>query len=536
MSATVASGRIEQAIYSWSKHNLSGSGGQGFTEVSPGLRDEVPWLEGLDLRRLRPFDEALVAQADGYEGWKRLVTIGAMSAGELTVVYRKIASAGSDRAKRNRFVSHLLVGNAAEFDLSSIARDDPHWLGAEEIPLDKPPKLSSLKIDDLTPRGAGHDCAVCDAVAREFLQRLISEPDGLHAAKSFPVAEPASVLLTAVPTALWPFIDLTWWVGSEGPVFVAGAAGRPDAGAASTVARAGRAGLSDCAFHARVDQLWDGLAPSERSWEGFVTAFAATRAARPKGAAPTPGSPREELMATIAAAIGVTHWDGSGDMSDSQVLRVLGAVEKLPAASRDLVGQLSADELRAVLGGIESNGGFSRAIRFFEKTGVAGGTLETAWRETGIAVLGLALLSRDSSLDPVGSWAVPARVDARELEKLVRYLLRNEPGLDRIARLLNAGFAASPRARKDIVAALTAAGATPQRIFAQVLPRAELAAPTLADFVRENIEIFAAWRGLSEPYVDALRIGLTTPRRRFGFGLLPFLRGADWRVEQGEAG
>ncbi len=533
----IAPGHVEQAIYTWSKHNLTNGKGQGITEVSPGLRNAISWLGSLDLHRFRAFPEGTMSESDGYEGWKDLVTVGALPVGDLTVVYRKISSAGKDGVGRNRFVTHMLVANANEVDLSSIAADDPRWLTAEECPLDKPPKLDTLKIDELTPRRAAHACPNFDSGARELFERVTASPGELRQAGKAKPLELTSALLAAIPTALWPRIDLTWWVGDEGPVYrfvLVEEGARLDF---DTADRVRRAGLLGCTLHSFVDEIWAGLGPGDRTWEGFAAAFVAPRGSVSKPtdatrvtdrAVPSADgfSPRRQLAAAIAAAIGAQSWDEVRLLTDRQVSPALGAIESLPQPHRGWLATLTPGELRAIFAGIENRSGFGRALRFLAATGETDEALAQAWNETGVAAFGLALLNTDQP----GNWAVPREVDAAQLEKLVMYLLGSDRGLDQIGLLLREGFAATQEARRSIIEALVAAKATPRSIFTNVLPRAELPPADLFEFVREYPEMFGEGFKILPEFVDAISQGLPS-RRRFSWWI-PFLKGVDGGGDQ----
>jgi hypothetical protein len=525
----VSPGLVEQAIFTWSKHNLGGGRGLGIGEVSPGLRTHVSWLGSLDLNSLRPFDETLDSEADGYKGWEELSAVGAFPAGKLTVVYRKIASAGFDGAGRNRFLVHLLIGRSGDFDLGSIADDDPHWLRAEQCPLNRLPKLRTLRVTELRSRAAAHDCSALDRDARTLLEQLIREPNGLTcAAGSSP---PATRLLAAVPTALWGQIRLGWWVGREGPVARVGPIGATAATAKVTADRTSRAGLDDCAFHSRVDEVWAGIPAAERSWPAFARVFGATDL-RAGGSRSQASLKKEEMeheavadsrrraSAAIAAAIGASHWDGWRTLADWEAQRALAALERVPSPPDGWLSVFSGWELRALFAGIESNPGFARALRFLEHADAPTETLLARWRETGLAALGLAVLGRDVDPEPAGTWAVPKHVDPVELGKLVGYLRRSERGLDRLALLLTGGFAWSTEGRRSIISALLAVGATPREVFGIVLERAELPPRSQLDFIRENADLAGEWLGVPEKWLEAFRLGFA-PRRRFPF---PFLR------------
>jgi hypothetical protein len=305
-------GTVEQALYTWSKSNLSGGRGRGFTAVSPGLREEIDWLTGLDLSGIQDF-EPDISESEGYAGWQQLVSTGTFVAGGLRVVYRKISSAGSDAVERNRSAVHMLLGRVEDLDLASVADDDLNWLTAEDCPLDRPPRLQSLSLDELRPRRADHECAVRDEEALLILRHLASSPYELRTEFDASTFEPTSFianLLAAIPTRLWGGIQLDWRVGRDGPMARVGIVESnccpPSAG------RTEKVGLVSCDLHRKVDAALAGLPSSQRRWSSFA-AIAMTIPPRkpppvlhsvdPPGAwRPVGGSASERLKETIGMA------------------------------------------------------------------------------------------------------------------------------------------------------------------------------------------------------------------------------------------
>jgi len=511
--AVVSSGLVEQAIFTWSTSNLGSGSGQGIGEVSPGLSEHVPWLDSLDLDLLRPFSGEFAGGDDGYEGWEKLVAVGSLPVGELTVVFRSLASAGRDASGRNRFLVHLLVGRGDELDMGSVAVDDARWLTAEQCPLDRLPRLSTLKVSDLTPHRANHDCSKLDDEARELLKSLLESPAG--AVRLQPSeASFTTTLLAAIPTALWGRLRVGWSVGTEAPVVSVG----PIAEGNATVPlqpKVRLAGLESCALHREVDQIWDEIPAAERVWSSFARAYAVKLGYRRSPsleekhqvAANTSGSLRGRALAEIASAIGAAAWDERRRLSEGEALRVLGCLESQAMDPRNLCDRLTLEELRALFGGIETNAGFSRCCRFFEIAAVDGDWLVRGWRETSLAVFGFGALKLVSEPNDRGAWAVPRRLDEIELEKLVGHLRRLDGGVDHLATLLSAGFASSAEGRRAVIDALEAAGAPAQEIFEIVLPRAALSPRMEAEFMRENLDLVIEWLGVPARSAEAFKFG-----------------------------
>jgi len=533
MAPSIQPGSLEQAVYTWSSRNFNNVRGQGIAEVSPGLGGAVRWLESLDLSRFRPFAPGHTSEATGYPGWKELVTVGSMALGRHTVVYRKIASAGEDGAGRNRFVTQILVGAAADLSLAAIADDDACWLSAAECPLDKIPKLSPVDASALTPRTAAHDCAEVDAAARAMLEDLIADPGRPRSAADLGPPGPAALLLTAVPSALWSAIDLTWWVGPDGPVIAAGVGDQTLPQEAPAPATIERSQLHDCELHHEIEEVWGWLTGERRDWKNFAAAYSGRSGRKPPIASQVgdlpAASPRADLLALAASVSGEGDWGGeeAAPFNAQQALAFLKGVDRLAGTAPDLTSLLDPGEIRALFGEVADNSSLSRVARYLQET-VPPRALEAAWRDTSLAALGLATLLNEDEEGRGGNWALPRRVDEGEMVKLCRYLLRSEAGIVQLGRLLGGGFAATATSRRRFVTALREGGAQRRHVFGEVLPAADLPAAVLADLVRENLDEFVAWCGISDPYAEALRAGLGQRRRR-SWRLIPFFREAELR-------
>ena len=66
----ISRGSVEQAIFTWSTHNLTGGPGQSFGAASPKLADAVSWLAGLDRKRFARLDPTVGVQQDAYADWR----------------------------------------------------------------------------------------------------------------------------------------------------------------------------------------------------------------------------------------------------------------------------------------------------------------------------------------------------------------------------------------------------------------------------------------------------------------------------------
>jgi hypothetical protein len=507
-------GTVEQAIFTWSHHRLEGGEGVGIADASPGLRNHIPWLNSLDLKGLRPFDPALCDEAHGYEGWRRLEANGALPVGNLTVAFRKIASAGDDGAFRNRFVVHLLVGRGEDLDLGTLAEDDPHWLRAEQCPLDEPPKLPTLSVEDLLPFRTDHDCATFDSVARQLLVDLLSEPGRSKTVEPVDVPALTKCLLVALPTALWSRVELGFWVGSQGPIGRIALHDHDGAGRREPTAP----GLGGCALHARSEAIWAGLPPGRGTVAAFAASFGTT-SVRCGGPVTFDfdGSARSDRVRAIASEIEDPAWDGTEPLDDLRAMRALTALERLPISAKGWLKVLDDDEIAAIFSGFDSSPGFSRVVQFFRDTSTPVEDIAASWRRTSLAAMGVGALALASGAEADGSIGVPDRLDLDELEKLVRFLRRHKDGIERLAILVRE-FAPDADARADIVAALQGVGAGTAEIFDGVLARAQLPPATQLEFMRDNLHLTVAWLGVSEDYREALELVLAE-RPRFSVQL-----------------
>jgi hypothetical protein len=533
-------GAFEQAIYTWSKVNLNGRKGQGFGAVSAGLRSSGLWLSSLNFDRFALLDDGLSHASQAYLGWQSQIVTGAFHASGVNVVYRKIASAGVDSGSRNRWLVHILVGRSDELDISTVVDNDPHWLEADDCPLNELPALLPLYSAEFTRRRVTLLDGKVEALAEDLLERLRTTPQRWYLGREAPLS-PATLidaLLVAVPTPLWANIELDWFVGALGPVAKIGI--HHAVPSATRDSRASRAGLDDSTLHRSVDNLWAELPLEDRSWATFVSTFAQRKRrgaplkqldARKPLAADVLSPVTERLAEAIAAAIGDTSWNYDLVLNDPRTQRALGAMAKLEPPNGGWLSVLDGDQLHVLLSGIERSSTFARAVRLLDgDPRPSTSRLASAWRSTSLAPLGFALVERDPGRFLPGRWALPRSIDPNELRKLLEQLLRRGlpgPGGERISRLLNGGFSSTPTARHSLVEALAALNVNERHLFETILPAADLPPSVLLNFMRDDVDATGRWLGLSEPYVEALRRGLTRRRRRGLNSFRPLFRGDD---------
>jgi hypothetical protein len=541
----IPAGTVEQAIFTWSKVNLDGHKGQGFGAVSAGLTDSLGWLQAIDSSHWKLADESLSHGAERYEGWTQFVATGAFQAEGVSFVYRKIASVGVDGHQRNRSLIHMLVGRPGELDLAAVSDDDVHWLGAEDCPLDELPDLGNLHITQLTPRSMPHDCAVRDPAAEVLREGLMAATTTLVIGLDEPIILPAeaiTALLIAVPTALWPNIELDWYVGPLGPI---AKIGLPDRLSPRADDRTPVSGLVGCELHRLADELWNEMIAHQRTWRSFAYALRAQAAAAvadatpnasddtaspllpPRSAASHQPASAESGRTVIAGAIGEAHWSHERALSDLEAGRALDSLLTLRAPIRGWLKTFSAPEWNAILSGIDSPRSFNRTISFFNDTDATTADLANAWRDHGVAALGLALLGRWPGEELGEGWAVPKRVDTRNLRRLAHHLVKTEHGLKQLALLFHGGFAADQNMRRRLVKVLDEAKLQSRTLYGKVLVDADLPPEVLLDMMRDDVDGFARWLKVPGVYKEALRLGLTRRRREWLATLLPLVGGGD---------
>lgn len=527
---SIASGTIEQATYTWTKQTIAGQQGEGFEVVSPGLRASIPWLQSLDTAPFRIMDVPR-HESEAYPEWKAFTAVCSGSRGELSLVYRKIASAGTDAATRTRSLVHLLVGRLEDLDLSVVAEDDPRWLTAEASPPGRPPQLEAFDVAELSPRSGEHTCDVSDEHAAELLERLATSPGGVRVdSRQANPRELSTALLVAIPSALWPALSVAWFVGPDGPV------ADIDVGSATVAetlpTRAARPAISECALHLEVERVWAALPADQRRWPDFARAWEHRNGGPPAAPTRVLSSPARELgslgaagaqpvAAIVAQALGRDTWDPTVPIAESELGSVLASVEQ--AAKDGLKAPLlTDDDWQGLLSDITSRASARRVARFAETLAIPSAEIEQSWRATGLMALGYALVHR--APDPALSkrWALPTALEPIVLQQLVA-ALREDRGADLLlARLVGGGMGLTQAARRAILDAFDVAGIPPQVVYEVILVKAELPPPILLSLLREHLDSFSAWLKLPDPYRVALERAL---RKKRGFNpLAPLLR------------
>ncbi len=521
----LAPGTVEQATYTWTRQTITGQPGEGFEVVSPGLRASIPWLQSLDTSMFRILADDVRHESEAYAAWREFTAVCTACVGPLNVVYRKIASAGTDAVRRNRSLVHILVGAAAELNLATVSDSDPRWLTAHDSPPDRPPQLESFAAAELTTRSAAHECDELDEHAAELLEQLVTTPGGLRMSGCRVRPDRfVTALLVAVPSPLWRSLEVNWFVGVEGPVVEARVRDAPDrtGGHQDT-------GMTSCRLHGDVERTWAGLSPQRRTWAGFGRAqltrgpvvvhdgSAGVPPDAPPSGAPDGALTQRRWLDEIAGELGVQRWDASRTLAERDAVAFLGALEQRMVAGGAWDDLLSIREWHALLGDVESLAGFRRVRRFFGAVGASTRQLAALWRATGLAPVGFALLCAEPVDHPERRWALPKAVDEAEIEKLVAIVARTDDAELRLARLVAGGMGYTPGARRRLMSALAAADVPPRVVFERILLQADLPPGTLLAFVREHLDTFVAWLKLPQEYHEVLARGLR--KRSFRYPL-----------------
>lgn len=523
-SPDLAPGTIEQVIYTWSEINRGGGKGLGFGAVSPGLASHVGWLNSWPKRNFDLLVEG-TSRSDTFEGWHDVVTEGAFGIDDYNIVYRKMSDGGVDSVGRDRFVVHALVGRRDDIDLARVSADCDVWLSAQDCPLNDLPALDSLSTGDLQPRVlvSGEEDEEEDDHALRLIEKFSANAGDLVLGQERPetLDRLVSVLHIAVPTALWPDLEMTTLLARRGLEVTATVRQRPETRAQSTSARRESSGMGTSNLHRIVDQQWTLAAGT--TWEGFVADLpkrlktrslaspAGTGSARPSGSA----DPRESFRLSVAAALGSPTWDFDADLGDEQ----LGAVLYHHEDAHILGAWMAAatgDELRAVFAASEQRQTFARVNDLVSAAVLDTPSLADAWRRSVAAPLGFALLSRDvSALDP--NWAVPpghASQHHEDVRRLVEQLVTSEAGKAGCYSLFTGGIATNNDWRPVAISALLKAGDDPGTrdfVFGKLLVGTNVDPRALCEAVADHLDEFGQWLELPEPYRQALEHGLNRP-------------------------
>jgi hypothetical protein len=510
----LAPGVVEQAIYTWSTVNLGGVKGVGFGAVSPGLRSDdrwLRWLEAWPSRKFEPFS-ANVSPRDAFSGWRGAITHGAFAFLDWNVVFRKIPYAGEDGSGRDRFVVHALFGRREDLDLSRVASDAAIWRDAEQFPLDRLPRLETVSVSDLEPRSLEHADDVEDPQAKTLLT-LLREGNGRTVLGGVPASEVDAALRAAhiaVPTTLWPDLEVVCYVGRDGiDVEIA-----VDQGRVGVSSRSAKSALAGCRFHREVDAKWN----RSSSWRDFLAAPAKFVAARSPddleaaadlatSAAAVRVKPREAFRQHVAARLGTPNWRFDTPVEESALPELL----MYPAdALGSWIEGASKEDLRVVLAA-------AREPELMRGIGehIARSSLETraivkAWQSSGVAVLAIASLRRPSSqhLEP---WAAPdgdADERADDLDALARVLVRLP---EQCIVFFSAGIVHDRAWRRAMIEALLRAGARRGYVFDDLLAGAGASDRDYCEVALDHLDDFSDWLRLPDTYRAAFREGLRGP-------------------------
>jgi hypothetical protein len=510
----VPRGSIEQVIYTWARETLGGVKGLGFAQTSPTLRDHYAWLKSWPADRF----EVVPSQADenaAFSGWRDAISHGAFAVDDYNVVYRKIPSVGTDDVGRPRFVVHALVGHRDEISLARVASTFSRWLTADRCPLNRLPQLESIDSRDLEERPLQHPEEE-DAAARELLRMLAEEHGRLRLANQSPngLDDLIRHVHLALPTALWPDVELTCFAGSTGfDVTVQIASSRPPI----ENANGNDAQLTRCQLHEAVETTWkratgwpDFLstfktAPIRHRSDSISTSSAAT-------AAPSTASPREILRSAVAAAAGTAQWSFDEPIDD-RVARRLVQDESWSSAVDPWLRNATYVELRAVLANLSDSDSITPLAQFLADSASAE-SLALAWQHSAAPAVAIAAL-RHPDIQRLTDWSKPYLDAERHLDdigKLAAYFAAVPTGTELLKSLFGAGVLRDRRWRRAFVSALLKTQLRREFIFDELLTSSGAGPSVYCEVALDHLDELSDWLRLPSAYRDAFRLGLDQPR------------------------
>lgn len=510
----IPAGTVELAAYTWCSSTLTGSKGLGFTNVSPGLRRYVGWLDGLDPMHLRVLETAGAQEPDQFPSWKRQVSVGQFAIGSLNVIYIKQVSAGVDDHGRNRPLILLLIGHSSELHLGMLD------LGQAQMLLNVvagPGILQSLSVNYLRGPNFAHDCASHNdqhslllAELRDHNGTLRIRHADLNAAKSF-----TACVLAGLPAALWPDLQLDWYTGAAGPVSVVSLLDKPRSIAHAPLDET-IVGES-CSHHRRIETVWASLPAARRNWRELAEALtrpvpplAAGTGTRPIARVTPPVYGATPAHIRVAGALQLERWGQERRLEDRQIGPVVQALQEDSATSGRWLSMLSAGELHALLANAEQHSTFARINRSTTPASISTPVLLDTYKNTGLAVLGHVLLHRETDPQRTGKWAVPRQPNRIQLTRLMQTQREGGEPEQMLIAILQGGWAHSAENRRRYLAALNATNPTPTArwVTDTLLAQSQLPEQTLAAFIREHPNLFIRSWGVTDQLNGALKLAV----------------------------
>lgn len=517
-------GRIEQALFTWSRLNKTGVSGQSFGSISPGLSASIPWLKSLKppTFNFQSKDASLAGWDHAHSDWRSFTAVcSATSGSSINVIFRKLAHAGVDGGGRPRSLAHCLIGRSCDLDLASVDPADTRWLNAEDCPLDDLPALETLVTTALMPRDLSHDCSVDDDAAVRLLADLSTARGHLHLER-IDIDQLQRLLLLSLPADLWSKISFDSYVSALGAtVDIRILDGSVRAGDPSRIERAG---LGACVSHLHLEDMWARCV--DRTWAAYAVSATKHVAAisSSRDTAPTQTAlgnrldSRDQIVQGARETLDDHTWDFDSadafDLTDAELRQLLTTLKARTAPSAAWHQTLKPDDLWRVYSGASTVHTFRVVHEFFEFHGFDEAELLRVWRSTGLAVFGFALTQKMHRQEepPAPGWAVPRLVDREELLKLVLRVAGADVSLSMVGTLLAGGLLDHARTRRPTLRALLDSGISSATIYKTLVVHAGLTPGALFEVIRESPETFAAAVGLPTPYQNALRRGIRTRR------------------------
>lgn len=530
---TLAPTILEQAVFAWTTRTVSNVKGEGYAAVSDGLTRAVPWLESIDVDHFRLLDRGIPGTAEAYTEWREFASVGYLRLGNVGIAYRKMAKGGIDDMKRYRHVVHLIVGSAAEVNLSFallLAEDD--WMAVESCPVGMPMKLPQINLHDLrfAVSRVEHDCARADMVSRNLVERLIDDRVGSRTQLGSDELEllPA-IAHSAIPEACRTTLALDCFVGASGPVgyLQIGESANTDGGLRRELEVALGEALASCALYQELSPGWQNLPNGERAWSAY--------AAQLHGTAVTAGADSEKDEASVAADLGTFSQAVSPSLSKAQKLLINVRIQRPIESVVDL--ELNEDEalaflwrcqkdgvagpdvlnltywsLREIFGLVKSSKGYRAVLDFMQSSDHD--LITRKWRETGLGVLGYVALQKWSTEadDRADAALLPDRRLLEQLKVLVGHLITNEDGIQKLSILLRHGFASEREFRRLYLDSLGDRGR--RFLYSTIVPNAGLPTDQLLDFIRESFGDWCSFYHIPDDQAEAIRSALFRRRHQ----------------------
>lgn len=488
-------GQVAQAVYTWSKSNVDGSSGIGFSAISGLLTQSTDWLHRLqpDAFKLNLDEPGLTEEeaAARYQARANFGAVGRFDVDGVGVIYSKTADGAVDAKGRPQPVVHAIMGRPADLDVAQIGRIRVSFWRSQVTEDELNVQLPDLSLSDLVdaaPQSA--DCAGEHTGAKEFLRRLRAADGNSVSLELTPAEAKLADIVDAFPPEVHRLIALNPYVVVAGTMYK---------------------------FDLTVAKLYvpHQEPPGESAWRRAVRMAAArhlfTERASLAGYADTLLSPpmpavqqrQQETRTTVAdvlSEIRTKAMIGTQSMTGPASLQL---AERLRRAGYDFVRLPleTADVLRLVLGGVEDMRGISGWAKLLHELSLE--SLVGIWNDTGVPAFVGFLLMRDlaSEWDETMLLHTKSVGDVEPVARVLRLAVSQHKGADNLAILIDHGFGGTEQARGMISHAFAT---SPHFLFGSVLQRTRLEPVAILDFIRSNFNGWSTYRRLPEQEAKAI--------------------------------